>query len=95
MNKAGRKKQEKITMNQANNQDEASFHMSDLILIAIGNGQPARCADLDDAKAKALTATEDQVVVEITPAGPGGPMITLEFDRRTQDWFPLYSLFFS
>lgn len=71
------------------NQHEASFHMADLILITIGNGQPVRCADLDDAKAKALAATEGQVVVEITPAGPGGPMTTLEFDRSTQDWVPL------
>ncbi len=71
------------------NQNEASFHMADLILVTIGNGQPVRCADLDDAKTKALAATEGQVVVEITPAGPGGPMTRLEFDRSTQDWVPL------
>lgn len=76
-------------MNRMDNQDEVSFHMADLILITIGNGQPVRCANLDDAKAKALTATEGQVVVEITPAGRGGPMTTLEFDRNTQDWVPL------
>ena len=76
-------------MNQTGNQDEALFHMADLILITIGKGQPVRCADLEDAKAKALTATEGQVVIEITPAGPGGPMTRLKFDRITQDWIPL------
>lgn len=63
--------------------------MADLILITIGNGHPIRCADLDDAKAKALMAMDSQAVVEITPAGSGGPITTLEFDRITQDWVPL------
>lgn len=63
--------------------------MADLILITIGNGHPVRCADLEDAKAKALMATDSQAVVEITPAGSGGPITTLEFDRITQDWVPL------
>lgn len=62
--------------------------MADLILITIGNGHPVPCADLDDAKAKALMATDSQVVVEITPAGSGGPITTLEFDQSTQDWVP-------
>lgn len=62
--------------------------MADLILITIGNGHPVRCADLDEAKAKAVIATDSQVVVEITPAGSGGPITTLEFDRSTQDWVP-------
>lgn len=62
--------------------------MADLILITIGNGHPVRCADLDEAKAKAVMATDSQVVVEITPAGSGGPITTLEFDRSTQDWVP-------
>lgn len=62
--------------------------MADLILVTIGNGHPVRCADLNDAKAKALVATDSQVVVEITPAGSGGPITTLEFDRSMQDWVP-------
>lgn len=63
--------------------------MADLILMTIGNSHPVRCADLDDAKVKALMATDSQAVVEITPAGSGGPIATLEFDRITQDWVPL------
>lgn len=70
------------------NQNEASFHMADLILITIGNGQPVRCADLDDAKAKALIADEAKAVVEMIPEGKGGPVTTLEFDRDTNDWVP-------
>lgn len=60
--------------------------MADLILITIGNSHPVRCADLDDAKARALLARDSQVVVEITPAGSGGPITTLAFDPSTQDW---------
>lgn len=63
--------------------------MADLILITIGNGDPVRCSDLSDAKAKALMVPDMQVVVEITPAGSGGPVTTLEFDRITQDWVPV------
>lgn len=62
--------------------------MADLILITIGNSHPVPCSDLNDAKAKALMVPDRQVVIEITPAGSGGPITTLEFDRITQDWVP-------
>lgn len=62
--------------------------MADLVLLIFANGDSVRCNDLDDAKSKALSTTEGRIVVEITPEGKGGLMMTLEFDRDTRDWIP-------
>lgn len=61
-------------------------NMAELILITIGRGHPVRCTDLDDAKSKAIAAAGQEIILEITPSGPGGPMTTLEFDHKIQDW---------
>jgi hypothetical protein len=60
--------------------------MADLILLTFKDGNVVRCTDLDDAKAKAIGAGEDGVVVEIIPEGKGGLMRTLAFDRNSQEW---------
>lgn len=61
--------------------------MGDLILLTLGNGDIIRCADLEDAKAKAAShkETEGRIRVEVTPAG-GGRMTVLDFDRSSLDW---------
>lgn len=61
--------------------------MSDLILLILEGGKVIRCADLEDAKAKAISykETEGRIRVEFTPAG-GGRMTILDFDRSSLDW---------
>jgi hypothetical protein len=58
-----------------------------LVLLTLGNGDPVRCSDLDEAKARATLCSneEGRIFVEITPQG-GGPMTSLEFDRASGDW---------
>ena len=77
-------------MNQwEKHQKKGAFQMADLVLLIFANGDSVRCTDLDDAKSKALSTTEEgRIVVEITPEGKGGLMTTLEFDRDTRDWLP-------
>jgi hypothetical protein len=63
--------------------------MSNLILLVLEDRDPIRCANLIDAKNKArgLTHLSGRILAEITPES-GGPMVTLEFDKRGEDWIP-------
>jgi hypothetical protein len=61
--------------------------MANLILLTFGNSKMARCTDLADATAKAISYSneEGRILVAITPEG-GGSMTSLEFDRSSNDW---------
>jgi len=70
--------------------------MSELIVLKVENGELFRCASLDQARAMAtsMSASDGRIFVEITPAGVGGPMTTLEFDRKSRDWISMSSVIF-
>lgn len=61
--------------------------MSDLILLKLENGDIIRCADLGDAKTRAISLkeTKGRIRLEITPEG-GGRMTVLDFDHTSLDW---------
>ena len=63
--------------------------MASLILLTLGNDETARCADLNEATAKAISCCSvgGKVLVEIIPEN-GGPTMSLEFDRASHDWIP-------
>lgn len=63
--------------------------MPDLYLLKLSGGEIVRCADIDDAKVKAISdvGVNFEPLLEITPQG-GGPMLTMKFDRASQDWIP-------
>lgn len=61
--------------------------MGDLLLLNIDSGDIIRCHSFDDAREKAISASqvEGRIVLEFTPES-GGLMTTLEFDRISNDW---------
>lgn len=61
--------------------------MANLVVLTLGDGRTFRCVDLDDAKEKAISnqVGNDKICVEIIPEN-GGPMISLDFDKISQDW---------
>lgn len=61
--------------------------MADLVVLTFSDGRTLRCADLSDAKEKAINNQPgtDKIIVEITPEN-GGPMTSLAFDIASQDW---------
>jgi hypothetical protein len=61
--------------------------MTDLVLLTFGDDDVVCCTSLDEAKEKASSHShaKGRILVEITPEG-GGPMTTLEFDRKSRDW---------
>jgi hypothetical protein len=63
--------------------------MTDLILLTLGNYETVRCADLNEATAKAISCcgAGGTILVEFITEN-GGPMISLEFDRASHDWIP-------
>ncbi|WP_417276516.1 hypothetical protein [Castellaniella sp.] len=63
--------------------------MADLILLIFENGESVRCTDFNDAKSKAISATEGRIIAEVTMEGKGGPITTLEFNRNTREWIPV------
>jgi hypothetical protein len=63
--------------------------MTDLVFLILENGDQIHCADINDAKSKAIANGDGRITVEITPGGAGGPVAILEFDRSIQDWLPL------
>lgn len=64
--------------------------MANLVVLTLGDGRTFRCADLDDAKEKAIRnqVGNDMIFVEIIPEN-GGPMISLGFDKISQDWIAI------
>lgn len=62
--------------------------MADLIILKLENGAIIRCADLADAKAKAMHSLGKNITLEITPDGIGGPITTLKFDQCEKEWIP-------
>jgi hypothetical protein len=63
--------------------------MRDLHILRLSGGEIVRCADIDEAKVKAISDVDVnfEPLLEITPQG-GGPMLTLKFDKASQDWIP-------
>ena len=63
--------------------------MPDLYLLKLSGGEIVRCANIDDAKVKAISdvRVNFEPLLEITPQG-GGPMLTMKFDKASQDWIP-------
>jgi hypothetical protein len=62
--------------------------MADLIILKLENGDIIRCADLADAKAKAIHSLGENITLEITPDGIGGPITTLKFEKFKKEWIP-------
>ena len=64
--------------------------MANLVVLTLGDGRTFRCADLDDAKEKAISnqVGNDTIFVEIIPEN-GGPMSSLDFDKISQDWIAI------
>jgi len=62
--------------------------MPPLVILIFENGDIVQCNDIDNAKEKAISCShaEGQIMVQITPAGKGGLMTTLKFDRTSRDW---------
>jgi len=48
--------------------------MADLVILNLENGDTIRCTDLADAKAKAAPLLGNNITIEITPDGIGGPI---------------------
>jgi hypothetical protein len=64
--------------------------MSDLVILTLQNGEIDNCISLENAKEKANACShvDGKIFVEIIPEG-GGPITTLEFDRKSCDWIAI------
>jgi hypothetical protein len=64
--------------------------MNDLVLLMTGDKKTLRCADLAEARVRAIQSkiVEGSILVELTPAG-GGPVETFEFDREAELWISI------
>jgi hypothetical protein len=62
--------------------------MADLVILNLENGDTIRCTDLADAKAKAAPLLGNNITIEITLDGIGGPITTLKFDEYEKEWIP-------
>ena len=67
----------------------SEVYMDTLIVLMFEKGEPVRCESLREARQRASASDRGagRVFVEVVPEG-GGPVLTLEYDRRASDWIP-------